>query len=139
MLFPPFWLYPLFGSVSGHIGKSVRESQSGVINLAEVIPFEWDELFAYGPYSRREWICLELQLERESCHQTVPIYVDYDGGPYLLVFRKGGTIVYRGYHDMSDGAFTHPPHPIRREDSMYVVYEQLGRSYLRHIGWHDQP
>lgn len=119
-LFPPFWIFQISGNISEAIARETSNNPEGIIDLAQIVPFEWSELFLYGPYQRRETICAELGLDGFECWWTVPIE-PVEGGPYLLIFRSGSKVVHREYHDLANGIIATPPHPIPRSYARYRV------------------
>jgi hypothetical protein len=78
--------------LSGPVGKAVRhevrEKRQQEIDLARVVPFEWDELFLFGPYTPRGEVCKELQLNKAECLISVKSESTDDGVMFLVLRHK---------------------------------------------------
>ena len=137
-LFPPYWLFPPFGSIGSSIGREIRANPQGLVDIAALTPFDWDELFPYTRYQSRIEICKELKLEWASCQWTVPLEIDDDSSPSLLVFRKGSDIVHREYLEQADGIIAYWPRPVRKDVALYRVATGYDRTILRRVNVDDE-
>jgi hypothetical protein len=137
-LLPPYWLFPPFGSSGSAIGREIRANPQGLVDIAALTPFDWDELFPYTPYQSRSEICKELKLEWASCQWTVPLEFDDDSSPSLPVFRKGSDIVHREYLEQADGIIAYWPRSVRKDEALYRVATDYDRTILRHVNVDDE-
>jgi hypothetical protein len=97
------------GPFSSELGRVVRSGHATEVDLARFLPIEWDELFAFGPYSIQEKNCQALHLSWLSCHMTLPSSIDEH--EYFLVFRRKSKIVHTEHHWRMNGDFTGNPRP----------------------------
>jgi hypothetical protein len=111
------------GEFSTALGKLVRSEKVQEVDLANVLPLVWDELFAFGPYSIRESNCRALQLGWLKCRTTLPAEVNE--GEFVLVFRSTSKVVHVEHHRRWNGDFssqTSPrPQPILRSAAKFSV------------------
>ncbi len=111
------------GEFSTALGKLVRSEKVHEVDLANVLPLDWDELFAFGPYSTRESNCRVLQLGWLKCRMTLPAEVN--GGEFVLVFQSNSKVVHVEHHRRWNGDFssqTSPrPQPILRSAAKFSV------------------
>jgi hypothetical protein len=87
-----------------------------------VLPLEWDELYAFGPYSIQEMICETLQLGWLKCRITIPSSIDEN--EYFLVFRHRSSIVHTEHHWRWNGDFYSSvpmPHPILHSNARFEI------------------
>lgn len=117
---------------SGRIGKAirheVREKKEKEIDLAKVLPFEWDELFLYEPYTSRLTICKDLELKGAYCMLVVRSESE-DDGEMFLVLRHKTKIVHTEMYGRFNGDFIPLDFkiPVTPSESKFVVKED-GRS-----------
>ena len=116
--------YLLSGPVGRAIRKEVRDSKKTEINLTNLIPFEWDELFLFEPYTPRSVICGKLGISEEGCLQEIADESTDDGEMYL-VFRKAGKIVHKEMYIRFNGDFTPIDfeQPLTPENAKFSVKE----------------
>jgi hypothetical protein len=118
------------GEFSAALGRLVRSEKVREVDLANVLPLKWDELFAFGPYSTRETNCRTLQLGWFKCRTTLPAEVNE--GEFVLVFRSKIEIVHVEHHRRWNGDFssqTAPrPQPIQRSDAKFFVRPASNRA-----------
>lgn len=111
------------GEFSTALGKLVRSEKVHEVDLANVLPLDWNELFAFSPYSTRESNCQALQLGWLQCRMTLPAEVNE--GEFVLVFRSNSTVVHVEHHRRWNGDFssrTSPrPQPILRSAAKFSV------------------
>lgn len=111
------------GEFSTALGKLVRSEKVQEVDLANVLPLDWNELFVFGPYSPRESNCRTLQLGWFKCRMTLPAEVN--GGEFVLVFRSNSEVVHVEHHRRWNGDFssqTSPqPQPILRSAAKFSV------------------
>jgi hypothetical protein len=111
------------GEFSTALGKLVRSGKVHEVDLANVLPLDWNELFAFGPYSPRESNCQTLQLGWLQCRMTLPAEVNE--GEFVLVFRANSEVVHVEHHQRWNGDFsaqTSPqPQPILRSAAKFSV------------------
>jgi hypothetical protein len=97
------------GYLSGPVGKAlrneVRERKQREIDLVSMVPFKWDELFLFEPYSPRSEVCKELRLKESECSSIVKSE-STDDGQMLLVFKLEAQIVHTEMHIRFNGDFT---------------------------------
>lgn len=111
------------GEFSTALGKLVRSEKVQEVDLANVLPLDWNELFAFGPYSPRESNCRTLQLGWFKCRMTLPAEVNE--GEFVLVFRASSKVVHVEHHRRWNGDFSSPgspqPQPILRSAAKFSV------------------
>jgi hypothetical protein len=111
------------GEFSTALGKLVRSEKVQEVDLANVLPLDWNELFVFGPYSPRESNCQALQLGWLKCRLTLPAEVNE--GELVLVFRANSQVVHVERHRRWNGDFsaqTSPrPQPILRSAAKFSV------------------
>ena len=111
------------GEFSTALGKLVRSGKVHEVDLANVLPLDWHELFAFGPYSTRDSNCQALQLGWLQCRMTLPAEVNE--GEFVLVFRSSSKVVHVEHHRRWNGDFssrTSPrPQPILRSAAKFSV------------------
>jgi len=111
------------GEFSTALGKLVRSENVHEVDLANVLPLDWDELFAFGPYSPRESNCQALQLGWLQCRMTLPAEVSE--GEFFLVFRSNAKVVHVEHHRRWNGDFSSQasprPQPILRSAAKFSV------------------
>lgn len=111
------------GEFSTTLGKLVRSENVHEVDLANVLPLDWSELFTFGPYSTRESNCQALPLGWLKCRMTLPAEVNE--GEFVLVLRSNSKVVHVEHHRRWDGDFssqTSPrPQPILRSAAKFSV------------------
>jgi hypothetical protein len=111
------------GEFSTALGKLIRSERVHEVDLAKVLPLDWDELFAFGPYSTRESNCRALQLGWLKCRTTLPAEVSES--EFVLVFRADSKVVHVERHRRWNGDFnslSNPrPQPILRSAAKFSV------------------
>lgn len=111
------------GAFSTALGKLVRSGKVHEVDLANVLPLYWHELFAFGPYSPRESNCQALQLGWLQCRMTLPAEVSE--GEFVLVFRSNAKVVHVEHHWRWNGDFSSQasprPQPILRSAAKFSV------------------
>jgi len=111
------------GEFSTALGKLVRLDKVPEVDLANVLALDWDEMFAFGPYSIRERNCQALQLGWLRCRTTLPAEVN--DGEFVLVFRSNSEVVHVEHHRRWNGDLssqTSPrPQPIVRSAAKFSV------------------
>lgn len=111
------------GEFSTALGKLVRSEKVREVDLANVLPLDWNELFAFGPYSTRESNCRVLEIGWFKCRTTLPAEVNE--GEFVLVFRANSKVVHVEHHRRWNGDFssrTSPrPQPILRSAAKFSV------------------
>jgi hypothetical protein len=99
----------LSGYLSGPVGKAirheVREQKQKEIDLARVVPFQWDELFLFQPYTPRSEICKDLGLYEAECLLVVKSE-STDDGEMFMAFRYKKKIVHTEMYIRFNGDFT---------------------------------
>ena len=88
--------------VTHGVDTQVRAGATAV-NLAQVVDFDWDRLFVFGPYSYPDGMCKDLGLSSRGC--SAAALKDVDEGDFLLLFLKDGTITYRETFSRLKGNF----------------------------------
>ena len=103
------------GPVGWEIKKQLRDRGMRTVNLSEVAPFGWSELFLFNPYSSRDSVCKALGINLSQCTNVVTSET-VDEGSVLLVFRDSGVIVHSELHFRFHGDFAPvpPSQPIAR-------------------------
>ena len=118
------------GEFSTALGKLVRSENVHEVDLANVLPLDWDELFAFGPYSPRESNCQALQLGWLQCRMTLPAEVSE--GEFFLVFRSNAKVVHVEHHRRWTGDFSSQasprPQPILRSAAKFSVRRVSNRA-----------
>lgn len=111
------------GKFSTALGKLVRSEKVHEVDLANVLPMDWNELFVFGPYSPRESNCRTLQLGWFKCRMTLP--AEANEGELVLVFRSNSKVVHVERHRRGNGDFssqtTPRPQPILRSAAKFSV------------------
>ena len=111
------------GEFSTALGKLVRSGKVHEVDLANVLPLDWHELFAFGPYSTRDSNCQTLQLGWLQCRMTLPAEVNE--GEFVLVFRSNSKVVHVEHHRRWNGDFSSHasprPQPILRSAAKFSV------------------
>lgn len=111
------------GAFSTALGKLVRSEKVHEVDLANVLPLDWNELFAFGPYSTRESNCRTLKLGWLKCRMTLPAEVNE--GEFVLVFQSNSKVVHMEHHRRWNGDFksqtSSPPQPILRSAAKFSV------------------
>lgn len=128
LLFGCDWSGYLSGPVGQALRHEVREKKQKEIDLARVVPFKWDELFLFGPYTPRSEVCKELKLNEPECLIVVKSE-STDDGEMFLVLRHQGNIVHTEMYIRFNGDFTPLDfkQPITPTDAKFTVKEE-GRS-----------
>ena len=118
------------GEFSSALGKLVRSESTRRIDLSTIYPLAWEELFAFGPYSRREDSCKTLQLGWFACRTTLPAEVNES--EYVLVFRLKSKVIHIEHHSRANGDFYSQdnvrPQPILRKAAVFSVMLVSNRS-----------
>ena len=125
------------GPFSTALGSLLRAQRPARVDLAKVLPLQWDELFLYGPYSPREPACRELGLGWLPCRTTLPATTDE--GAWSLVFRLNGRVVHHEQHARRNGDFApvgEGPRPVRRGAA---VFDVEARAAAAGGGWVLRP
>ena len=119
----------LSGKVGSAIRKEVRDRHVTQIDLARIIPFQWDELYLYPPYTPIDWICQDLDIPSEHCADTIDAESTDDGEMYMI-FRLAGEIVHQEMHIRYNGDFLpiDYPLPILVSDAVFKVVPTKGRA-----------
>jgi hypothetical protein len=111
------------GEFSAALGKLVRSGKIHDVDLAKVLPLDWNELFAFGPYSTRESNCQTVQLGWLKCRMTLPAEVNE--GEFVLVFRSNSKVVHVEHHRRWNGDFSSHasprPQPILRSAARFSI------------------
>lgn len=112
----------LSGEAGSVIRKAVRDNGAKEIDLATVIPFSWDELYLFTPYTPTSHVCKELSIPKNKCTAIVA-QESVDDGEMYMVFKFNGDIVHKEMHIRSNGDFTpiDYPMPIRLEQAKFKV------------------
>src|SRR5262249_32898641 len=87
--------------VSERVGAAVR--QGGVVDLARLTDFPWEQAFVFSPFTTREQICQALSAQWADCRAAVPRVLEE--GSYLLVFASHGKVVHQELHARANGDF----------------------------------
>jgi len=113
------------GPVGKAIRHEVREKKQKEIDLVEVVPFNWDELYLYGPYMPRSEICKDLKLKELECLIVVSSE-STDDGDMFLVLRHKKKIVHTEMYRRFNGDFTPLDFklPITPSEAKFVVKEE---------------
>lgn len=103
------------GPVGWEIKKQLRDRGLQTIDLSEVAPFGWSELFLFNPYSSRDSVCKRLSIGPSQC-TSVLTSESVDEGFVLLVFRNSDVVVHSELHFRFHGDFAPVPtsQPIAR-------------------------
>ena len=96
--------YVLSGPVGKAIRKEVRDLRQAEIDLKKIVPFEWDALYLYDPYTPRKVICNDLGIPDDACRREIPDE-SIDDGEMYLVFQRSGEIVHQEMHLRFNGDF----------------------------------
>ncbi len=112
------------GQFSKALGVAVRTEKVQQVDLATLTPLVWDELYAFGPYSKREDNCRTLQLGWFWCRYYLPAGVNES--EYILVFRSQSKITHVEHHwrfngDLDSRGAKWYPGPIKRSDAKFSV------------------
>lgn len=124
------------GEVGWRLKKEVRDNNAKEVNLVALVPFEWDELFLFGPYQPSKAICAKLSLSQIECESKITRQ-STDDSEMLMVFRKKGQIVHVEMHFRFHGDFTPiiSDQPITPKNAVFVVTAEGsaadGRAWLR--------
>ncbi len=124
------------------IELAIARPADTMIDLAATVPFDWDELFIFTPYSSGEEACALLNLGWLDCRINISgeagsilgsSYIP-EGGD-LLVFRRAGNIVHTELAGRNFGTDQQaPPRPVRRDDARFAILRtQDGSASLRHV------
>jgi hypothetical protein len=110
------------GDFSTSLGAVVHSDSATEVNLAKILPLQWDELYAFGPYSIRDRSCETLQLGWLACRTTIPSSIDEH--EFFLVFRNRSAIVHTEHHWRWNGDFSSSvsrPHPILHSSARFEI------------------
>jgi hypothetical protein len=111
------------GEFSTALGKLVRSEKVHEVNLSNVLPLVWDELFSFGPYSTRESNCRTLRLDWLNCRIKLP--AEINDANFVLVFRSKSEIVHVEHHQRWNGDFSsltsQRPQPILKSAAKFSV------------------
>jgi hypothetical protein len=107
------------GEFSATLGAKLRTERPSEVDLSTIGSERWEELFAFGPYTRREENCQILQLGWLECRMTFPSTVDER--EYILVFREDRKIVHSEHHPRLNGDFAPHPSPVKRSAATFSV------------------
>jgi hypothetical protein len=110
------------GEFSTGLGKVVRTDRAAEVDLSSVLPLEWNELYAFGPYSVRENSCEILRLGWLRCHVLLPSAIEEH--EFFLVFRLREEVVHTEHHWRWNGDFNsqvQKPQPILRSSAKFGI------------------
>ena len=96
--------YVFSGPVGKSVRKEVRDLQQAEIDLKKIVPFYWDALHLYGPYTPREMICNDLGIPKDDCRRQIT-EESIDDGEMFLVFQRSGEIIHQEMHLRFNGDF----------------------------------
>jgi hypothetical protein len=109
------------GPVSDAIGIAVVGADAQPIVLSKYTPFEWDELYVFGPYNDKQQVCGTLSLGRVQC--MLQLEEDFlNDGVQSLVFRLRGEVVHSELHARWHGDF-YPTPPNQPLTPLTAVFE----------------
>ena len=116
------------GGFSTELGTVVRSGRTTEVDLANIHHLQWDEMFAFGPYSIRERNCQALQWGWFACQMTLP--ASSEEHEYFLVFRQNLKVVHAEHHWRMNGDFTgNPrPQPILRASAVFHIKLESNRT-----------
>ena len=109
--------------VGSVIGKEVRNSGTKEIDLAQIVPFTWDELYLFDPYTPASEVCKVLNIPINKCSMVIDDK-SMDDGEMYMVFMLIGTIVHKEIYFSLNGEFTNYPKPIKVDKSKFIVAEK---------------
>jgi hypothetical protein len=132
-------LYLGSGEVGWNLKKAIRDRHAKEVDLALLAPFEWDQVFLFAPYARKEDVCAALGLVEPGCASTITRESESDG-EMLMVFRNRGKIVHVEMHYRIHGDFTPITYaqPLTRKESVFVVLAD-GESADGHLWLRLEP
>jgi hypothetical protein len=88
--------------VSGEIGRMFQQSGGTSVNLAQIVPGNWDELCVLGPYSDNRAARQALGFDWNAEAKTS---IHDNEGIALLLFVRDGKILEYVEHPRADGDF----------------------------------
>ena len=93
------------GPVSMELRKQIRDQKQTVIDLKEIVPFEWEELYLFSPYTPCSEICKQLGIPDSECKDVISSE-SMDDGEMYMIFLRNGEIVHKEMHIRFNGDFT---------------------------------
>ena len=92
----------LSGYSSGIVGKAiraeVREKKSSEVDLAAVIPFNWDQLHLFNPYTQVSMVCEKLSISASECESQIKDVSVDDGEMYMVFLLPGYALDSSGHY-----------------------------------------
>jgi hypothetical protein len=136
-------LRPGSGELRLSLAEPVRRERLIEVDLASIRPFEWGELFVFGPYTTREAACRSLDLAPLRCHFVVPR--SSDEGANWLAFRNCGRLVHWQHHSRGNRDFEAAraslSSPIEKTSARFAVLpaSSAGGPTWAHFGLEHAP
>ena len=92
LIFSGFMYYILFGNPfvswnDNKLEKAMDDLSAETITLEEIVPFEWDEVYTFDPYTSREEIAETIGFDSPEIKETVSEFMTQ------LIFVKDDKIV----------------------------------------------
>lgn len=117
------------GEVGTAIRKEVRVKGVKEVDLATVVPFKWDELYLFAPYTPSSQVCKELTISEIQCDRVIA-QESMDDAEMYMIFKLNGNIVHQELYIRFNGDFTpiDYPMPIKIKDSRFSVISGDGKS-----------
>lgn len=114
--------YAVSGPVSWQLKREVRDKSAKRVVLSQVTSFEWDEVYIFGPYSPRSYVCKTLKLTAEDCNRKITAE-SIDEGEIFFAFQERGVLVHSEIHVRWHGDFAPVPErqPIARRSAVFKV------------------
>ncbi|NUZ04724.1 hypothetical protein HQN59_03015 [Schlegelella sp. ID0723] len=116
------------GTVSGRLGRQIRNPAVTHVDLASVTSFGWDEVFLFPPQTPRASVCATLAVRERFCRLIVRTE-SLDDETMTIAFRKQGRVTHAELHRRINGDFLPLDNEqrLRREDARFrVVADGLG-------------
>jgi hypothetical protein len=88
-------------STSEAVGTAIRAG--GIVDLAKLTPFAWDEARVFSPYTLYSDICLSYYRIWPFCHRVFDVFVPES--EELIVFSLGGKYVAHENHARRNASF----------------------------------
>lgn len=109
------------GAISALVGQAVHRPEARTLDLAKVVPSEWDAVFLFAPYTPRNEVCQQLRVV-DHCAVAVP-FESTEDGLMTLAFVQAGRVVRVEPHSRGNGDFTPVPaaQPIRRTQAVFRI------------------
>ncbi len=127
----------LTGFLSGEVGTAIRKEvrDKGVkeIDLGTVIPFKWNKLYLFAPYTPSSHVCKELIIPESQCASVIS-QESMDDGEMYMVFKLNGKIIHQEMYIRFNGDFTpiDYPIPIKAGNSKFTVINSGSKSASGH-------